>query len=70
METRQVKFRCPNADTIESTKKEIGGIALYNGFEQLQGVICGCCGGIFKPEEIEIVRRLDWVPLSAEILGE
>ena len=69
MEAKQVKFRALS-DTIESTKDSIGGIGIYNGWGQLQYVICGCCGGIFEPKEVEIVRGLEWVPLSAEIIGE
>lgn len=70
MTVKQVIFRCPNADTIESQKKAIGGIAIYDVYDNLQGVICGCCGGIFKPSEMEIVRKLEWVPISQEIIGE
>ena len=69
METKQVKFTV-NSDTIESQRGILGGIALYNGFDELQGVICGCCGGIFEPKEINIVRVMEWIPISEEIIGE
>lgn len=69
MEVRQVKFRCPAADVVESTKEVLGGIAIYDGFK-LQGVICGCCGGVFEPDEVEIIRKMEWLPISKEIIGE
>ena len=70
MDFKQIKFRCPKADTIESQKEVLGGIAAYDGFGVLQFVICGCCGGTFAPNEIEIVRKLDWIPISQAIIGE
>ena len=69
MSIEQVKFRCPNSDTIESKKDALGGIAIYEGYK-LKGVVCGCCGGLFEPEEIEIIEELPWVPISDEIIGE
>ena len=33
-------------------------------------IICGCCGGIFKKDEVEILEIYNtWVDLSAEIIG-
>lgn len=69
MEFKQVKFHCPDADTIEGRKDELGGIAAYEN-DKLQYVICGCCGGIFEPDDVEILRKLEWLPISEEILGE
>ena len=67
-----VKFCCPDADTIEGTKTELGGIAVYDyDYESTpQYVICGCCGGTFEPDEVKILRVLEWLPISEEILGE
>ena len=70
MEAKQVIFRCPNTDVIESTKDRLGGLAIYDECNRLQCVVCGCCGGIFEPKDITIVRKLDWIPISAEIIGE
>lgn len=69
MDTKQVKFRA-KTDTIESQRGTLGGIALYNGFGELESVICGCCGGTFSPKEVEIVRKLEWIPISTAIIGE
>lgn len=34
-------------------------------------IICGCCGGIFDPNEVEILETYAyWVDLSDEIIGE
>lgn len=72
MEFRQVKFRCPNADTIESKKPALGGIAVYEREldKDPQYIICGCCGGRFKPNEVEILRKYEWIPISEAIMGE
>ena len=69
---KQVKFRCPNVDTVERKQDAIGGIAVYeNELDKTpQYVICGCCGGLFVPEDIEIVRVLEWIPISEAIIGE
>ena len=69
---KQVKFCCPEADTIERTKTEIGGIAVYESeFDKdPQYIICGCCGGIFESDDAKILRKLDWIPISTAILGE
>ena len=74
MVVKQVRFRCPAVDTIEGEKAILGGIAVYNGYDfgenHLECVICGCCGGTYKPEDVEILRGLDWISISDEILGE
>lgn len=40
-----------------------GGIA-YNNI-----IICGCCGGIFEVDEVEILENYDWIDISHEIIG-
>jgi len=70
MNVKQVEFHCSTADTIESTKGKIGGIALYDDHNHLQCVICGCCGGIFEPNEVTIIRKFDWLSISEAIVGE
>lgn len=62
---KQVKF---TDNEIEHSY--IGGIAAYNG-DKLQFVICGECGGIFEPEDIEILEEYDtWVDLTEAIVGD
>lgn len=56
---KQVKFYEIGGDI------EIGGILLDDG-----QIICGCCGGLFEPEEVVIIKEYeDWVDLSEEIKG-
>ena len=71
MLAKQVKFRCPNVDTVERKQDALGGIAVYDSNEATPDyIICGCCGGLFVPEDFEIVRVLEWIPISKEILGD
>ena len=45
---------------------EIGGILLDDG-----NIICGCCGSLFEPEDVEIIREYEnWIDLSEEIKGD
>jgi len=69
---KQVKFRCPDVDTVERKKDALGGIAVYEGEldKTPQYIICGCCGGLFAPEDFELLRVMEWLPISEEILGE
>ena len=69
MEFKQVRFIAPDVDTIESTKDELGGIAVYE-YDKLKYVICGCCGGYFEPDDVKILRVYEWLPISDEIKGE
>ena len=69
MDFKQVRFIAPDVDTIESTKDALGGIAVYE-YDELQYVICGCCGGSFEPDEVKILRVLEWIPISEAIKGE
>ena len=41
-----------------------------NDNKTLVNVICGCCGGIFEANEVTIIRTLDWLSISEEIIGE
>ena len=58
MVAKQVKFRCPDADTIESRKDVLGGIAVYEGELELdktpQYIISG---NIFLWRDIQRTRR-------------
>ena len=45
---------------------EIGGILLDDG-----NIVCGCCGSLFEPEDVEIIREYEnWIDLSEEIKGD
>ena len=59
MEVKQVLFVGENSEGVQA------GIMLENGF-----VICACCGGVFEPDEVEILKVFDfWVDFS-EWIGE
>lgn len=51
-----------------------GGIAIledYDSVEVLQGVICGCCGGFVKPDDIaEIKYYNEWIDLCDTVIGD
>lgn len=58
MEIRQVLFR--DEENLLSA-----GIRLEDG-----RVICGCCGGIFEPEDITVVKVFsNWENISDAIAG-
>lgn len=71
MVTSQVAFLSIGEDAIQ------GGILVSecnNPIENdklIEGyIICGCCGGIFEPEDVESVTEYkNWVDISAEIIG-
>lgn len=59
MKTKQVKFKDPEGDIL-------GGIMVDNKY-----IICGCCGGVFEVEEVEILEVYKtWLNISDEIKGE
>ncbi len=63
MITKQVKFVDVDEHTIH------GGILIIQGDEQY--IICGCCGGVFEIEDVEIVKEFpDWIDISDSIIGE
>lgn len=49
MEIKQVLFKGEHSDGVQA------GIQLENGF-----VVCACCGGVFEPDEIEILHVFDY----------
>ena len=53
-------------------KEELNNPYVLGGFElKNKRVICGCCGHIYNPEEVYVLRRYkDWVDLTDELLGE
>ena len=57
---KQIKFHKVGEDI------EIGGILLNDG-----NIVCGCCGSLFEPEDVEIIREYEnWIDLSEEIKGD
>ena len=59
---RQIKF----IDKEAEGQEVFGGILLDDG-----RVICACCGGVFEPDEVEIIEVYeDWVNFSEEIINE
>lgn len=69
---KQVKFRIINKD-VGATDEILGGIGIYKEDiecnENLINVICGCCGGMFEPEDIEILEVYKyWINISEEII--
>lgn len=72
MTYKQVKFRTPNVDTVESKKEALGGLAYYesNLDKTPKYIICGCCGGLFVPEDFEVIRVYEWIDISEAIIGE
>jgi len=62
---KQVKF----VDR-ETGDTYLGGIAAYDG-DKLLFVICGECGGVLEPEDVEILKEYDdWMDLTEAILGD
>lgn len=57
---RQIKF------------KDFDGVVLGGILDEEHNIIiCGCCGGTFELDEVEIIEYYkDWVNISYEIIGE
>ena len=69
----QVRFQIVNPDMTDIDNDIYGGIAEYTEIEDekiLLRVICGCCGGVFEPEDVKILERYSWVDISDEIMGD
>lgn len=61
----QVKFRCDDYD-----QEILGGIAKLDDNDNIEYVICGCCGSIFEPDTITILKRYGrWCNISDEIIN-
>ena len=72
---RQVSFKIASPDLYDADDKDLvyGGIAAYEELADdyiLQFVICGCCGSVFEPEDIKIIRIFSWINISDAIIGE
>jgi len=71
---RQVRFRIVDS-SIGDTTEILGGIGIYEDAdnqndERLINVICGCCGSMYEPEDIEIIEKYhSWVDICDAIIG-
>ena len=70
---RQVKFRIIDS-SIGDTTEILGGIGIYEEYphhdEILVNVICGCCGSMLEPEDVEILEKYhSWVDICDAIIG-
>lgn len=69
-EFHQVSFKIISKDLQDEDPNHLfGGIACYGG-DNLQFVICGCCGGVFEPEDIRVVRVFRWIDICDAIIGD
>lgn len=60
MKAQQVKFHVIGED------EDFGGILLDDEY-----IICGCCGSIYKIEEIDTLIKYNfWVDINNEIKGD
>lgn len=62
MKTEQVIFTCHD-DAVGP----FGGILVDDEY-----IICGCCGSVFEvdDENVSIIKRLKWISISDEIIGD
>lgn len=71
----QIRFKVTNPDLIDNGEEDkiYGGIGEYVKIcdkEILIMVICGCCGSVFEPEDIEVLEKYDsWMDLTETIIG-
>lgn len=69
MTTLQIKFR-PIDDVGAETDETLGGILITDDAGK-EHIICGCCGGIFEPEKVNILERYsNWCDLCDDIMGD
>ena len=73
---KQICFKITNPDLIDEGEEGriYGGIGEYvdiDGEDILIQVICGCCGSIFVPKDIEVLEVYNhWVDLTDTIIGD
>lgn len=69
----QIRFKVIVPDLMDEGENIFGGIGEYAEIEDeeiLIRVICGCCGGTFEPNEIEVLDKYDtWIDLTETIVG-
>ena len=70
MYTEQIAFI--DLTQPKELQQEIAGIALHNKVnDQIEMIICGCCGGMIDPNDVKITRHFKmWMPLVDAIIGE
>ena len=67
MEFKQVVFKEVYED--ENANPSCG-IACYK-HDKLEFIGCACCGGVFEPDEVEIVKEYkNWVDFTDTIKGD
>ena len=70
----QIRFKVIVPDLMDEGENIFGGIGEYAEIEDeeiLIRVICGCCGGTFEPNEIEVLDKYDtWIDLTETIVGD
>ena len=69
----QVKFRVSNPMLVSEGEEGLiyGGIGCYDDDGNLNYVICGCCGSVFDPEDVEILQKYNhWIDICEAIIGE
>ena len=66
---QQVKFRIINED-VGDPKEILGGIGEYDGSVLLR-IICGCCGSVMEPDDVEVITKYEyWGDLCEAIVGD
>lgn len=67
---RQIKFMITDS-SLDDAGTVLGGIAHYDENDNIEYVICACCGGTFSPDEIVILKKYTyWVDFSHTIIDE
>ena len=71
----QIRFKITNPNIIYDGEEDkfFGGIGEYVkicGEDILIKVICGCCGSVLEPEDVEVLEKYDsWMDLTETIIG-
>lgn len=71
----QIRFKIINPSIMDPDEENNihGGIGEYInicGEDILIKVICGCCGSVLEPEDIEVLDKYDsWMDLTETIIG-
>ena len=70
MYTEQIAFI--DITQPQELRQEIAGIAIYNDVDdEMETIICGCCGGMIDPKDVKVTRHFKmWMPLVDAIIGE
>lgn len=61
---KQVKF-------VDEEHNILGGFAFFDEHDNIEYIVCGCCGSMLEPDEVTIVEVYHyWANISDEIIGE